>query len=187
LKVIKALLLENKDSHSLEYFNLIAKENMFVLEGTIVVLLDGSPTRIIYKIESDKNWKTRGVAIRQERSGITSHLTLKVSNRQIWKTKGSTIPFAPGLHDVDLEVTPATNTLPIRRIGLKEGESRQVDAVWVRFPSLTLERLQQRYTRIGRRRYRYEYLPAGYQAELEVDECGVVVSYDNRWRRVAGK
>ncbi|MGI0049190.1 MAG: putative glycolipid-binding domain-containing protein [Nitrososphaera sp.] len=187
MKVIQALLWENKDSSSLEYFNLIAKENAFVLEGTIVMLLDGSPTRITYKIECDKNWKTRDVAIRQERSGITSHLALKVSNRQIWKTKGSTIPFATGLHDVDLEVTPATNTLPIRRIGLKEGESRQVDAVWVRFPSLALERLQQRYTRIGRNRYRYEYRSVGYQAELEVDESGLVVSYGNLWSRVAGK
>lgn len=178
---------ENKDSHSLEYFNLITKENAFVLEGAIVLLLDGSPARITYKIECNKNWKTRNVAIRQERSGIASHLALNVSNRQVWKTKGSTIPFATGLHDVDLEVTPATNTLPIRRIGLKEDESRQVDAVWVRFPSLTLERLQQRYTRIDRNRYMYEYLSAGYQAELEVDECGIVVSYDNLWRRVADK
>ncbi|WP_148681759.1 putative glycolipid-binding domain-containing protein [Candidatus Nitrososphaera gargensis] len=65
-----------------------------------------------------------------------------------------TIPFAAGIHDVDLEVTPATNTLPIRRLCLEDGKSQQVDAVWVHFPSLTLEWLQQRYTGIDRRHYR---------------------------------
>jgi hypothetical protein len=151
-------LWENKDSHGLEYFNLSAKGRAFVLEGAAVLLLEGLPTRITYKIECDNNWKTKDVAIRQERPGNTSHLTLKVTDKQVWKTKGSKIPFARGLHDVDLEITPATNTLPIRRIGLKEGESQQVDTVWVRFPSLTAKMLRQRYTRIDRRRYKYEHL-----------------------------
>jgi hypothetical protein len=188
LKVIKTILWENNDSHSLEYFNLTAKDRAFVLEGTAVLSLEGLPTRITYKIECDDNWETKDVAIRQERPGNTSNLTLKViANKQIWKTKGSKIPFAAGLHDVDLEITPATNTLPIRRIGLKEGESQQVDTVWVRFPSLTTEMLRQRYTRIDRTRYRYEYLSTGYQAALEVDEFGLVVSYGDQWRRVVDK
>ena len=67
MKVIKALLWEDKGNHSLEYFNLTTKDNAFVLEGTIVLLLEGLPTRINYNnIECDKNWKTRDVAIRQE-------------------------------------------------------------------------------------------------------------------------
>jgi uncharacterized protein len=183
---MKAILWENKDSHSMEYFNLTRSNDAFVLEGTVLLLLEGLPTRVAYKIECDKRWKTRVVSIRQERSGsATNHLTLKVSSRQIWKTvKGSTISFAAGIQDVDLEITPATNTIPIRRIGLKEGESAQVDAVWVRFPSLKLELLQQRYTRISHRLYKYECPSTGYQSQLEVDGSGMVVSYGDLWHRV---
>jgi len=97
-------------------------------EGTVVLLLEELPTQISYRIECDKHWKTKDIAIRQERLGSTTHRTLNVNNKQTWKTKESVIPFATGIDDVDLEVTPATNTLPIRRIGLKEGESQQVDA-----------------------------------------------------------
>lgn len=185
---MKAILWENKDNHSLEYFNLTSSNNAFFLGGTILLLLEELPTRVTYKIECDKHWKTRAVAISQERSGNASHLTLKVSSRQIWKTtKGSTISFATGIRDIDLEITPATNTIPIWRIGLKEGESQIVDAVWVRFPSLKLERLQQRYTRISRRFYKYECPSTGYQAQLEVDGSGVVVSYGDLWHRVTSK
>nr|AFK24808.1 protein of unknown function DUF1089 [uncultured archaeon] len=185
---MKAILWENNDNRSLEYFTLTSNDNAFVLEGTVLLLLEGLPARVAYKIECDRHWKTRAVTIRQERSGNTNHLTLKASNRQIWKTtKGSTVPFAAGIHDIDLEITPSTNTIPIRRIGLKEGESAHVDAVWVRFPSLKLERLQQIYTRISRRLYKYECPSTGYQAQLEVDGSGVIISYDELWHRVAGK
>ena len=99
------------------------------LEGTVVLLLEELPTQISYRIECDKHWKTKDIAIRQERLGSTTHRTLKVDNKQSRKIKESVIPFASGIHDVDIEVTRGTNTLPIRRIGLKEGESQQVDAV----------------------------------------------------------
>jgi len=52
---------------------------------------------------------------------------------------------------------------------------------------MTLERLQQEYTKINRRLYKYEKLPTGYQAQCEVDEFEVIVSYGNLWHRVADR
>lgn len=178
------ILWESTDSQSVEYFHLVA-DNAYVFEGTVVMRLDMLLTRITYTIECDKAWNTRAVVIHQERPDDVKRLTLKVSEEQIWQTDGSTMPFTAGIHDVDLEITPSTNTLPIRRLDLKVGESQQVDAVWVRFPSLTLERLHQRYTRIGQRLYKYENPLTGYEAQLEVDEFGLVVFYDGLWHRVS--
>jgi hypothetical protein len=81
-------------------------------------------------------------------------------------------------------VTPATNTLPIRRLALDVGESRAVDALWIVFPDVTPRRLQQIYTRTGDRLYRYENPSTGFQAELETDEAGLVVRYGDFWQRV---
>ncbi len=88
-----------------------------------------------------------------------------------------------GCIDVDLGITPSTNTLPIRRLNLQVGESADVTAAWVRFPELTVEPLAQRYTRLDERRYRYEST-TGFSAELEVDELGLVVRYGDIWERV---
>jgi uncharacterized protein len=79
-----------------------------------------------------------------------------VSNERVWHNKGSMVSFAKGWSDVDLEVTPSTNTIPIRRLDLKVGESQEVNAVWVRFPSLELEPLRQQYTRHDENHYRYQ-------------------------------
>jgi len=95
------------------------------------------------------------------------------------------IPAVAGCLDVDLAFTPATNLLPLRRLGLAIGESREMTAAWVRFPDLSIEPLAQRYTRLDERRVRYESRGGAFTAELEVDELGLVVSYPPLWERVA--
>jgi hypothetical protein len=90
-----------------------------------------------------------------------------------------------GLIDIDLGVTPATNTLPIRRLAPAVGRAVDVTALWVRFPELTIEPLPQRYTRTTQDRYRYESAGGAFVAELEVDDLGLVVTYEGGWQRIA--
>jgi hypothetical protein len=179
-----ALLWINAEKTSLEYFTLLCKSHSFVLEGTIILLLEGLPTKVTYKVVCDPSWRTRYANVRQKRSGRTSQLTLKVYN-QFWHYNETALPFADGLFDVDFEVTPATNTLPIRRLHLEIGESKESNAIWVRFPSLKLERLRQRYTRLSGECYKYEAPALGYEAHLEVDKAGLIVNYGNLWTQIA--
>ena len=95
------------------------------------------------------------------------------------------IPSVACCLDLDLAFTPATNILPLRRLGLAVGESREVTAAWLRFPDLSVEPLPQRYTRLDERRVRYESRGGAFTAELEVDELGLVVRYPPLWERVA--
>jgi hypothetical protein len=181
---MQPILWEFPDLHSVEYFILTAQDGRYVLEGTVILLLSGLPTKIVYRVECDDLWKTRVVDIHQDRVGEVKHLKLSVSDDQIWRSGDRIIPFAAGIFDVDIQVTPATNSLPIRRLALKVGESQAVDALWIVFPDLIPQRLQQIYTRISDRVYHYENPSTGFRAELEVDEFGLVVTYGDFWRRI---
>ncbi len=94
--------------------------------------------------------------------------------------------------DIDLGLTPATNTLPIRRVAPAIGEHCDVVAAWVSFPALRIEPLFQRYTRLEAMRYRFETFensdmsgePA-FSAELTVDHTGLVQDYTGWWERVS--
>jgi hypothetical protein len=90
-----------------------------------------------------------------------------------------------GLIDIDLGFSPVTNTLPIRRLEPAIGEAVAVTAAWVRFPELTIEPLPQRYIRLAERRYRYESAGGAFVAEIEVDDLGLVTTYEGGWRRLA--
>ena len=81
-------------------------------------------------------------------------LTLSVETHGVWRTSGQELPGLGGCTDIDLAITPATNTLPIRRLDLDIGSSELVVAAWVKFPELIVQPLSQRYTRLARDRYR---------------------------------
>lgn len=85
--------------------------------------------------------------------------------------------------DVDVSVTPFTNTLPIRRLQLVVGKSSEVRVVYVEAPEVQLTASTQRYIRLGERYYRFESLEVDFTADLPVDREGLVLDYPGLFRR----
>ena len=80
-----------------------------------------------------------------------------------------------GCIDVDLNFSPSTNLLPIRR------RATDVRTAWLRFPSFALELLEQRYTYLADDRVRYESFTTNFAAELRISPNGLVLDYENIW------
>lgn len=110
-------------------------------------------------------------------------LRLRVEAEGNWSHDGHRLAQAAGCLDVDLEWSPSTNTLPIRRLGLAPGGTKAVAAAWVRFPSLEVQRIEQTYERLAKRRYRYR--SGRSTADLAVDDDGMVLQYGVNWKAVA--
>lgn len=184
---MRFLLLRRLDHPSLEYARVEHDASGIVLDGTVVASLDGTPCRVTYRVRCTPDWRTRLVRVDAEHGGMQRSLELLVRDDSRWLRDGAPLPDVEGCVDVDLAISPITNTLPIRRLSPAEGESRDVVAAWVRFPTLEVEPLPQRYTRTGERTWHYESGGGAFRAELEVDEEGLVVSYRSRelgWARV---
>ena len=88
-----------------------------------------------------------------------------------------------GCADLDLSFSPATNLLPIRRLGLAVGVGAPVRAAWLRFPECRLAALEQRYERLDNERYRYEAGSGSdaFRVELLVASSGFVLEYPGLW------
>ena len=87
-------------------------------------------------------------------------------------------------HNIDISGTPFTNTLPIRRNrDWVIGEPRRFNMAWV--PLDTLEPFQdgQIYTPLGDNRWRYQAADGSFEAEILVDDDGLVVDYPGLFRR----
>lgn len=87
-----------------------------------------------------------------------------------------------GCIDLDLNFSPSTNLLPIRRLGLAIGQEAVARAAWLRFPSFTLEPLEHLYRRIDATTYRYESAGGRFVTELQVNAAGFVTYYPNFWQ-----
>jgi uncharacterized protein len=184
MSLARGLLWRRLDIPGLEHFRLIESPGGPRLEGTVLLPHEGLPVHAKYEITCSPDWQTRRVVVTCTHGRETRHLEMTVSQGR-WRRADGEVGTVSGCVDVDLAVTPSTNTLPIRRLDLAVGEGRDVIAAWVRFPGLTVEPLPQRYVRMAAQLYRYESRGGEFTAELEVDAMGVVVRYGSFWERVA--
>jgi hypothetical protein len=178
-----------------ERCSLIEREDGWRMVGTALLTVETQPFRIDYRISLDRGWATRAVeiAVLPGDGSAPRRLLLSVDPDGRWGlrrepdggTDADDQPALRGLVDVDLGFTPATNTLPIRRLHPEVGATVEVTATWLRFPELTVAPLTQRYTRLDEYRYRYESGGGAFVTEIEVDDLGLVVEYMDGWRRIA--
>jgi uncharacterized protein len=168
-----------------ELFELDETGPEITMRGWVVARVDGVGCAVSYQIDIDRQWVTRRARIRLD-SEPDRTLEIDHDGRGTWTVNDVTRSDLAGCLDIDLGISPSTNTLPIRRLQLDVGQAESLDAVWVRFPDLTVDVLSQTYARQAESVYRYR--SNSFQADLEVDERGVVVRYgEDLWQTVNGR
>ncbi|HEX6911906.1 MAG TPA: putative glycolipid-binding domain-containing protein [Longimicrobium sp.] len=150
------------------------------LRGTSVLMHDGQPCRLDYHVVCDGGWRTRRALVEGWIGAREVRAEITVENGR-WRMNGAEVPAVAGCVDVDLNFSPSTNLLPIRRLGLAVGAEGSVSAAWLRFPGFALERLEQTYRRTGEHAYRYESAGGAFVRDLDVDEAGFPTRYPGLW------
>ena len=155
-----------------------------VLSGTVAGTLDDTAVDGRYEVEADPAWLTRRVTVALTRPAKTLELRSNGAGR--WSDgEGVWIPALDGCLDVDLSLTPSTNTLPIRRLGLKLGEAAEISVAYVQAPELKLRPRRQIYTRLADRLWRFHAPDIDFTADIAVDADGFVIEYPGLCRRAA--
>lgn len=171
-----SILWHRLDRPGHEFARLSQADSAWHLSGTAVFLQDDAPCRLDYVVVCNERWET-----------ISGKVFGWVGNEEVsvdvaveggrWRSNGDEVPGVVGCVDLDLNFSPSTNLLPIRRLNLEVGQEAAVKAAWLRFPSFAFEPLEQRYRRIDRMTYRYESAGGRFAAELAVDDAGLVTFY----------
>lgn len=89
-----------------------------------------------------------------------------------------------GCTDIDLPITPFTNSIPIRRLALDVGGDAEVTAATIDVETLGVVITRQRYERLTPRRFRRTNLDSGDATEFDVDAYGLVHDEPEAFRRL---
>ena len=140
---------------------------------------DERPFRVRYRMVCDPGWRLRRLDA-QATGGAA--MTLETDGAGHWIDGGGrSLTALDGALDVDIAACAFTNTPTIRRLALAPGASAVSLVAYVRVPSLTVERVEQRYTcleqTIERGRFRYENLTTPYDTAIDVDAHGLTLHY----------
>ncbi|MEW7888392.1 putative glycolipid-binding domain-containing protein [Agrobacterium fabrum] len=175
------------EGHGLEHCLYSESDDGLVLEGVVAGTRHGAYGGYYYVL-TDTNFQTREVRVVYV-GGPSLHV--ESDGRGNWRDviRNRPLPNLTGCIDVDIGITPATNTLPIKRLKLQAQESSDIVVAYVPLPDqidgdFLPQRAEQRYTCLTpNRRYRYEGLFRAFTAELEVDDAGLVLDYPQTFRR----
>ena len=154
-------------------------------EGYSTALEEGAAWGIRYALTLDADWATRSAHVVGQSAAGTHEVRLEGDGAGAWHVDGEAAPGLSGCLDVDLEASAATNALPVQRLGLRVGERADAPAVYVRAPTLGVERLEQTYERIEDARYDYVSPAFDFRAILSYDRFGLVLDYPGIAVRVA--
>ncbi len=163
-----------------ELCTLAVRDNGLSLVGTIIGSELGLPVRIEYRVLADRAGVTTAAHVRDLRGFDTRTITVERDAKGAWTVDGTPAKELRGCTDIDLGCSPSTNTLPVRRLRLGIGKAETIKAAWLRFPELSLVKASQTYRRLDE--FTYRYSSGTFEAELTVDDDGLVTDYAV-WRR----
>lgn len=153
------------------------------VRATIMGADDAAALSLRYEIILNLDWETQRVAIQ-------GHIGTHTVNHEFvrfgatWTgTDGRQLTGAHPL-EPDISLTPLTNTLPLRRLGLALGEAAEIEVLYFDLEAGTVDIRRQRYTRLAGNDYRFETIPAGFEAAISVDENGFVSAYPGLFERL---
>ena len=182
MPVSRSIIWRRLDQPGHESARLFQRDSRWHLVGTAVFEHERQPCRLDYQIECDSHWHTLSTKVDGWVGDALIAIDVSVDSKQGWLLNGVRCAAVDGCVDVDLNFSPSTNLLPIRRLNLDVGQAAKVRAAWLRFPGFKFEILEQVYRRIDTSLYRYESAGGNFVAELEVDDYGFVTHYPNLWR-----
>jgi uncharacterized protein len=136
-----------------------------------------------YHIVTNANWQTLTAAVGITIADDTKEL-LEGDGDGSWQLDGQPAPQLEGCIDIDIPLTPFTNTLPINRLKMQDGEQQKIKVVYLDLLEDSMSMVQQLYKKLPGSKYNYQNIPNDFEANIEVDEDGLVKDYPGLFHRV---
>lgn len=141
--------------------------------------------RVEYQIRTNQNWQTIFVEIKSQHSNTLDYFIFESDAKGNWALNGKPANQFQGCVDVDIPLTPFTNTLPIKRLNMQKGEVSEIYVLYVDLLERKITPVRQKYIRLSDTQYHYENIPNDFEANIEVDTHGYVVDYPSLFTRTA--
>jgi hypothetical protein len=175
---------QDESGETIEHLVLNQSRNLITADGAILARGNLNPFAITYHVVCDSSWRVNRVEISELGSGLVTELASDGVGNWIDQS-GTALPQLTSAIDIDISITPFTNTLPIRRLNLQGGQSKEITVAYIEVPGLAIADDRQRYTcLVPGKLYRYESVDSDFTRDIEVDSDGLVVNYPGLFRRV---
>jgi uncharacterized protein len=177
------ILWTGREYHSLENCQVDDTPQGTEVRSAIVGRYGGTLYAVDYLLQTDTRWHTRFVDIKARINGRITHLQFESDGQGRWSDQGKNVASLQGCTDVDIPLTPFTNTLPINRLKLAVGGQQQIQVLYIDLLEDRIVPVRQHYKRLAPNIYHYENIPNDFEADIQVDDAGFVMDYPTLFGR----
>jgi len=179
----KNILWAGIEYDSLENCMIKSKESGVEINSVIIGSYKHEIYRVSYLIKTNEHWATVFFELEVQFSDRKLMYSYNCDREGNWTKNGSAIDEFKGCIDIDISLTPFTNSLPINRLKLEINERRQIKVLYIDILNQEIKPVLQNYTRISDVEYKFENVPNDFEAIISIDEDGFVVNYPNLFVR----
>ncbi len=169
---------------STESLRLSTTGQRIVVDSSIIGSFESDRYVVKYNAQIGVDWKVNNFHIVFEVNGAINEID-GARNNDNWIINGRIDARFEDFCFIDISLSPFTNTLPVNNLNLPIGQGRNIGVIYVDILKGALRPVQQRYSRIADKTFRYESIPKDFQADIEVDHQGLVLFYPGLFKRVA--
>ncbi len=147
---------------------------------------EGLVFSVQYSVSINPAWETLKAEIKSVINGKERICIAAGNGKGSWLLNGKPEPLFDGCIDIDIPLTPFTNTLPIRRLKMADRQRQLIKVLYLDVLAQTETALTQQYQRLSGYEYHYQNVPNDFEAVIAVDENGFVVNYPVLFKRKEG-
>lgn len=178
---LKKITWEALDWKGLEQCTINTLPSGYIVTSKVEGEIDSQPFNVEYTIEINLQWEVTFVKIVSLPDDQT--LLELYKKRQQWIDQhNKKLQRFSSCKDIDIAITPFTNTLPIRRLTFAPQQKHAITVIYIDFPFGSIKPMKQWYTQLTERTYKYED-ETGYTNTITVDEQGFVVDYPHLFKQ----
>lgn len=161
---------------TVEQCRVIQRETEIQVRSAIFGKYRGLDIQVDYEIRTDPAWRVTSCRVKSLVGTRSTELLLEHLSDG-WTSGGVATTWNDRCVDIDISLTPFTNTLPIKRLNLLVGASATIDVVYIDILNGDAFPVQQTYRRISESVFRFETVPNDFEADITVSPNGFVVDY----------
>jgi hypothetical protein len=166
-----------------EYLEMQQTSEGIIVKSYLTGSIDQKPYALAYKVELTPEWQVKRFGV-WSLANVSKQLVLSTDLNGKWfDHEGVEQPQFEGCYDIDLSITPFTNSLPINRMEWYKGRKQRIEVLYVRLPDFEPRRVAQFYTQLEDSRYFYRDGTVDFTSDLTVDNDGLIIEYPGLFTR----
>ena len=179
------LLWAGREYHSIENCLVDTTNKGSEITSTIIGHYDNKIYQVEYRIKTNHNWETVFFEINSRHNNRIQSLLFEGDGKGNWTSNNKQASQFKGCIDIDIPLTAFTNTLPINRLKLIQDQEQEIQVIYLDLLEEQIKPVRQKYKRLSNTEYHYENVPNDFEANIQVDESGLVIDYPMLFVRTA--